>query len=173
MILLLLLITASLICSQWPIYEYLRPESCILSWNIFLLGVPTSLEISAEPQGCYAALSWESPSYNTCPITRYTIHYRQSNQAKNWQKWQKTSFIAPNITKYRLKLNCNSTYQIMVLAWNERGSSIKAAKLIAVTTKKGTGVDMCFINCGGLKTFLPQRINGFSKSVFLRFYLVS
>ena len=52
----------------------------------------------------------------------------------------------------------------MVLAWNERGSSIKAAKLIAVTTKEGTGVDMCFINRGGLKTFLPSRINRFSES---------
>ena len=94
----------------------------------------------AEPQGCYAALSWETPSYNTCPITRYTVHYRQSNQLIKWQ----TTFIARNINKYRLKLNCSSTYEIMVLAWNERGSSIKDAKLLAVTTEQGIRVVTVF-----------------------------
>ena len=89
--------------------------------------------MSAEPHGCYAALSWETPSCNTCPITRYTVHYRQSNQLIKWQ----TTFIARNKSKYRLQLNCSSTYEIMVLAWNERGSSIKDAKLLAVTTAEG------------------------------------
>ena len=58
-------------------------------------------------------------------------------------KWQ-TTFIAQNINKYRLKLNCSSTYEIMVLAWNERGSSIKDAKLPAVTTEQGIRVVTVF-----------------------------
>ncbi|CAH3115211.1 unnamed protein product [Porites lobata] len=96
-------------------------------------GVPTSFEVLAEPQGCYAALSWNIPSYNSCPITRYTVHYRQSNQLIMWQ----TTFIERNLTNYRLRLNCSSTYKIMVLAWNDRGSSIKDAKVLAVTTEEG------------------------------------
>ena len=113
------------------VYHYLE---------IFSLQVPpTSFEVSAEPQGCYLALSWEIPSYNNCPITRYTVHYRLPNQLT---KWQTTSFIAPNETLYRLKLNCSSTYEIMVLAWNERGSSIKDTKPLAVATGKGKSV-MC------------------------------
>ena len=96
--------------------------------------------MSASPQGCYAALSWETLSYNTCPITQYTVHYRQSNQLIKWQ----TTFIARNINKYRLKLNCSSTYEIMVLAWNERGSSIKDARLLAVTTEQGIRVVTVF-----------------------------
>ena len=111
--------------------------------------------MSGKPQGCYAALSWKTPSYNSCPITRYTVHYRQSNQLIMWQ----TTFIERNVTKYRLKLNCSSTYKIMVLAWNDRGSSIKDAKVLAVTTEEGIRVVMCFTNRGGLWRFWPLRIN--------------
>lgn len=115
------------------------PRSVPLSWNIFFTGAPTSFEVSAKPQGCYLALSWEIPSYNNCPITRYTVHYRQPNQLT---KWQTKNFIAPNETLYRLKLNCSSTYEIMVLAWNERGSSIKDTKPLARITEEGKSV-MC------------------------------
>ena len=129
----------STLVTPWEVYHYLD--------FFFFLDVPTSFEVSAEPQGCYAVLSWETPSYNTCPITRYSVHYRSSNQLI---KWQATNFIAPNKTKYRLKLNCSSTYKIMVLAWNERGSSIKDAKLLAVRTEEGIRVVMCFTNRRGL-----------------------
>ena len=126
------------------------------SWFFFFfLDVPTSFAVSASPQGCYAALSWETLSYNTCPITQYTVHYRQSNQLIKWQ----TTFIARNINKYRLKLNCSSTYEIMVLAWNERGSSIKDAKVLDVKTEEGIMVVMCFTNRSGLWRFWPLRIN--------------
>ena len=126
---------------QYRIYEYLLPKRRTILLKYFLLGVPTLSEVSAEPQGCYVNLSWETPSYNSCNITRYTVHYRQPNQLK---KWQTTSFREPNIinrTEYRrLKLNCSSTYEIMVLAWNERGSSINDAKRLTVKTRKGIRV---------------------------------
>ena len=105
-------------------------------YSIIFLGVPTSFEVLAEPQGCFLNLSWETPSYNSCPITRYTVHYRQPNQLT---KWQTTSFRA-NRTEYHFRLNCSSTYEIMVLAWNERGSSIKDAKRLTVKTGKGIRV---------------------------------
>ena len=122
---------------QYPIYEYLLRKRCTILLKYFLLGVPTSFEVSAAPLGCYANLSWKTPSYNSCPITRYVVRYRQPNQLT---KWQTTSSIAPNITKYLLKLNCSSINEIMVLAWNERGSSIKDAKLLNVTTEEGIRV---------------------------------
>ena len=128
----------STVVTPWEVYHYLD--------FFFFLDVPTSFEVSAKPQGCYAVLSWETPSYNTCPITQYTVHYRQSNQLIKWH----TRSIAQNVSKYRLKLNCSSTYKIMVLAWNERGSSIKDAKLLAVTTEEGIRVVMCFTNRRGL-----------------------
>ena len=104
--------------------------------------MPTSFEISAKPDGCYAALSWKTLPYNNCPITRYSVHYRTSNQLI---KWQTINLIAPNKTKYRLKLNCSSTYEIMVLAWNKRGSSIKDTKLVAVTTGEGIRIKCLFL----------------------------
>ena len=137
----------STVVTPWEVYHFLD--------FLFFLDVSTSFEVSAEPQGCYAVLSWETPSYNTCPITRYTVHYRQSNQLIKWQ----TTFIERNLTKYRLRLNCSSTYKIMVLAWNDRGSSIKDAKVLAVTTEEGIRVVMCFTNRGGLWRFWPLRIN--------------
>ena len=130
---------------QYPIYEYLLLKRRTILLKYFFLGVPTSFEVSAVPQGCYANLSWKTPSYNSCPITRYTVHYRQPNQLT---KWQTTSFIAPNITNYLLKLNCSSINEIMVLAWNERGSSIKDTKRLTVKTRKG--IRVVFINHGGL-----------------------
>ena len=38
----------------------------------------------------------------------------------------------------------------MVLAWNERGSSIKDAKLLSVITEEGIRVVMCFTNPRGI-----------------------
>ena len=123
---------------QYSIYEYLLSKRRTILLKYFsVLGVPISFEASAKPHGCYVVLSWKTPSNNSCPITRYTVHYRQPNQLTNWQR---SSFRAPNENKHRLKLNCSSTYDIMFLAWNERGSSIKDAKLLNVTTEEGIRV---------------------------------
>ena len=52
--------------------------------------------------------------------------------------WQTKSLEQPDITNHRLQLNCGMTYDVTVLAWNERGSSYANMKLVSVRTDKGT-----------------------------------
>ena len=90
--------------------------------NIFLADVPKAFTAQAVPLGCSAELSWNTPSSNTCPITRYTIHYRESMTTGSLPGvWQTTVLNEPNITNYRLWLSCSKRYDIMVMTWNERG----------------------------------------------------
>ena len=108
--------------------------------------VPEVMEFSAKPEGCFAALSWRSPSQTNCPITRYTVHFRETATMSNENtKWQTKNLGMQNKTEYRLQLNCNRTYEVMVIAWNERGSSIPDANMVTVRTKTGTGI-FCYIH---------------------------
>jgi len=100
--------------------------------------IPEAVNFVSEPDGCYAKLSWKTPSSNSCPIIGYTVHYRKSVSTTIDQKmWQTKSLEQPDITNHRLQLNCGMTYDVTVLAWNERGSSYANMKLVSVRTDKG------------------------------------
>ena len=43
----------------------------------------------------------------------------------------------PNITEDRLQLKCSKTYEIMIIAWNERGSSKADGETVHMRTEKG------------------------------------
>ncbi|XP_078372013.1 uncharacterized protein LOC144655597 [Oculina patagonica] len=90
---------------------------------IILADVPKELTVSTLiPYGCSVKLSWNSPSVNSCPITQYTIHYRESMTAASKEgPWQITSLNKPNTSEYRQRLNCSTRYDVMVMAWNQRG----------------------------------------------------
>ena len=104
------------------------------------------MEFSAEPKGCFAALSWRNRSQTNCPITRYTVHFRETATISNENsKWQTKNLGKQNKTEYRLKLNCSRTYEVMVISWNERGSSIPDVKMETVRTETGTGI-FCYIH---------------------------
>ena len=95
------------------------------------------MEFSAEPEGCFAALSWRNRSQTNCPITRYTVHFRETATISNENsKWQTKNLGKQNKTEYRLKLN---------IAWNERGSSIPDVNMVTVRTETGTGI-FCYIH---------------------------
>ena len=103
--------------------------------------VPKMMEFSAKPEGCFAALSWRNPSQTNCPITRYTVHFRETATISNENtKWHTKNLGKQNKTEYRLQLNCSRTYEVMVIAWNERGSSIPNANMVTVRTETGIGI---------------------------------
>lgn len=103
--------------------------------------VPEIMEFSAKPEGCFAALSWRNPSQTNCPITRYTVHFRETETISNENtKWHTKNLGKQDKTEYRLQLNCNRTYEVMVIAWNERGSSIPDANIVTVRTETGIGI---------------------------------
>ena len=107
---------------------------------MFLADVPKELGISANPFGCSVELSWSSPSVHRCPITQYTIHYRESMTAANSKgPWQITSLNKSNTNGYRLWLNCSTRYDVLVMAWNQRGHNDFSDKsVLSVLTDTGT-----------------------------------
>ena len=106
-----------------------------------LLDVPIAFNVKARPSGCYAALLWKTPTDNNCPITRYTVHFRECITSTNHKKnWQTESLTVTNMTGYRLQLNCSKNYEILVIAWNERGSSYADGKSVFVFTEKGENI---------------------------------
>lgn len=106
----------------------------------FLADVPKSFMVNAVPSGCSAQLSWDTPSVSSCPITRYTIHYRNSRTSSSETgAWLTTILNEPDINKHRLWLNCSKKYDIMVFAWNQRGhSDFNEKSVVSVLTDTGT-----------------------------------
>ena len=51
--------------------------------------------------------------------------------------WETKNLSEPDVTEYRLQLNCSTNYDVMVIAWNERGSSHADGKSVSVRTEKG------------------------------------
>ena len=108
--------------------------------GVFFADVPKDFAVNADPFGCSAKLLWNTPLTNSCPITRYTIHYRESTTSKNNEgTWKITSLKESNITEYRLWLNCSKNYDIIVIAWNRRGHNDYDEKsVLSVLTEEGT-----------------------------------
>ena len=125
----------------------LRDDLWYVMFHFFCFSdVPEMMAFLANPIGCFAALSWSNPTQTNCPITRYTVHFRETATISNENtKWQTKNLGKLNKTEYRLQLNCNRTYEVMVIAWNERGSSIPDANLVTVRTETGIGI-FCYIH---------------------------
>ena len=106
----------------------------------FIPVVPKSFVVHAVSLGCSARLSWHTPSVSSCPLTRYTIHYRNSmTSSSDTDAWLTTVLNEPDINKYRLWLNCSKKYDIMVFAWNQRGhSDFNEKSVVSVLTDTGT-----------------------------------
>lgn len=105
--------------------------------NISIAEKPKILNAQAVPLGCSAEVSWDTPSVNSCPITRYTIYYRESLTSAG--VWQKTSLNVSSRNYYRLWLKCSAEHDILVMAWNKRGhNDYNGASILTVVTEKGT-----------------------------------
>lgn len=57
--------------------------------------------------------------------------------------WQITSLNKSNTNEYRLWLNCSMEYDVMVMAWNQRGhNDFNDKSVLSVLTDTGTTVMM-------------------------------
>ena len=91
-----------------------------------------------------AVLNSRGPSPNGCPISRYTIHYRDETSV-----WNTINLKRSNVNDYRLRLNCSKNYHIMVFAWNQRGHNHYTEKsVLSLRTENGNGfVNFLFVFC--------------------------
>ena len=89
--------------------------------------------VEATPFGCGINLSWKSPEPRGCPIAGYTVYYKENSTKSLWQVENLN-----NTDRHNLWLDCNRRYNIIVLAWNERGhSNFDADSVLSVSTEKG------------------------------------
>lgn len=117
--------------------KYSNSSSSVSPWKKVLLkttsDIPDAFDIKAVAYGCSAKLSWNAPSPNGCPISRYTIHYRDETSV-----WNTINLKRSNVNDYRLWLNCGKNYHIMVFAWNQRGHNHYTEKsVLSLRTENG------------------------------------
>lgn len=88
-------------------------------------------------KGCVAALQWIGPAPRECPVLFYKIRYKEEKATKS--EWNEINVTDPGAKKLELTLECVTTYQFEVLAWNTLGSSLPST-VRSVTTEEGRSV---------------------------------
>lgn len=99
---------------------------------------PKKFAVEASPFACGVKLSWKTPNSGGCPITQYTVHYKESRDPVTEASsiWQVQNLN--NTDRHNLMTDCNKEYKIIVLAWNERGhSDFDEESVLTVFTDKG------------------------------------
>ena len=91
--------------------------------------------------GCSVILKWNPPQQNDCPILFYTVSYREKDTAGDAKKWTVINITDPTVNHHELMLNCSTTYEFQVTAWNEFSgllSSVQSTKTEGFATKDDT-----------------------------------
>ena len=90
---------------------------------LFLTGTPSAPVIQnkeTQVSGCDVNLRWSLPEDNGCPLTMYTIYYREL-QSNNLLHQINVTKVAKS--EHLLSLKCNTEYTFAMSAWNELGES--------------------------------------------------
>lgn len=96
-----------------------------------------------ELPACYANVSWSAPVDNGCPLTKYSVYYREIHSREREGEAKVTDVLK---THYVLLLKCDTQYIIEVSAWNEEGQSERSRKWITKTISgKCLLSSICFI----------------------------
>ena len=87
------------------------------------LGPPEPPEINnndTELSGRSVTVTWKGGGDNNCPITMYTLYYRE--KAPHTSSWLQAINIS-DATSFNLQLQYSKYYQIIVSAWNQLGET--------------------------------------------------
>jgi hypothetical protein len=99
-------------------------------------------------------LKWIPPQPNDCPILFYTVSYRKKETTGDAKEWTAMNITDPTVNQHELMLNCSTTYEFQVTAWNELGdllSSVQSTTTGGFARKDDTadlstsGTDLLFI----------------------------
>ena len=98
--------------------------------------------IERKVSGCNLTLKWTTPQWNECPILFYTIRHRQKEATHGAKNWAVVNITDPTANQRELRLNCSTTYEFQVKAWNELGggafSTVQSATTESATTQDDT-----------------------------------
>ena len=86
--------------------------------------LPPTINISkSEKLSCNASLVWSKPANNGCPLTMYSVYYRQIQPRDTGNPWYEINITDVSRTRHALSLQCDTQYMIEISAWNELGKS--------------------------------------------------
>ena len=89
---------------------------------------PTITNSETETMGCDVNVTWMKPVDNGCPLTMYSVYYREIQSHETRAPWQEVR-INDNLKTYHvLPLRCNTQYVIEMSAWNELGQSNRSRR---------------------------------------------
>ena len=91
--------------------------------------------------GCDVNLTWSPPVDTECPLTMYTIYYREIQSEENNTEWLQISVTQLDTTSYVIPLQCDTEYEIAMTAKDE-GRESAMSNSWHVRTKKSptTGI---------------------------------
>lgn len=97
--------------------------------------VITNLETST----CIVNLTWSANEDAACPLTEYTIYYRQTEIEES--SWNKIDIKTVSKTNHEWSLRCYAQYEFAVSAWNDMGqSNLSATRQIKTSVKQGNNL---------------------------------
>ena len=87
-------------------------------------------------------LKWIPPKSNDCPILFYTVSYRKQEATDDAKEWTAINITDPTVKQRELFLNCTTTYEFQVTAWNELTglhSTVRSTTTDGFVTKDDVG----------------------------------
>lgn len=97
-------------------------------------GAPTISNTERTVPGCNVNLKWTKPQSNGCPILFYTVHYIQKGTRQDTNEWRIINVTDPKLDQQEIPLNCTTSYEFKVKAWNVLGSSGFPPEAWTITT---------------------------------------
>ena len=76
-----------------------------------------------QVSGCDVNLKWSSTQDDTCPLTLYTIYYREVQSTSEDDSWYQINVTVDTRSRDLPSLKCNTEYIFKVSAWNDLGES--------------------------------------------------
>ncbi|XP_078379589.1 uncharacterized protein LOC144662599 isoform X2 [Oculina patagonica] len=88
-----------------------------------------------ETSACDVNPTWSPPVDNGCPLTMYSIYYREITEVS----WHQVNVTNVTATNYTVSLACGRQYTIEISAWNELGQSDRSRPWIIKTKSEEGG----------------------------------
>jgi len=92
-----------------------------------------------EKSNCGVNLTWRVNEDARCPLTEYTIYYRQIyGDGTKEDSWSKIDITTVSVAHHQWALQCGTQYEIAVSGWNEMGESkLSASQQITTESRAG------------------------------------
>ena len=129
---------------MWPVFSSL----------LFLKGKPSApviLNEETQVPRCDVNLRWSLPEDNGCPLTMYTIYYREL-QSDNLLHQINVTKVAKS--EHLLSLKCNTEYTFAMSAWNEVGESAVSSEWPITTIRPIKIIKGMIFNKNSLSFFI-------------------